>query len=295
MVHEGTVMKLGRRILGKIGIITDSTCDIPQEFFEKYDIEMISTRIIYKDAEYRDRLEISAAEIYDNFNKEIPKTSMPSPSDFIAAVERFKEREFDKIICIFVSSGLSGTYGMAVGLSREMSDIKIEIVDSKSLSLGLGYVVMDTAVAISEGASFEEALEVAKKTVDKIRVYFALDTLHYLRIGGRIGRVEGTIAEFLNLKPIITISHEDGKYRTYKKVRGIKKAINSLEKIVRDTGGNRLRVATMHGHLEDKLRILKPMIEGMSRVVELDFGQISPVLSVHTGPGLIGVVIQELD
>lgn len=281
--------------MGKIGFITDSTCDIPQEFLEEHEIELIATRIIYSDREYRDRLEISADEIYAGFENEIPKTSMPSPEDFFKSVEILKSKGCDKIICIFVSSGLSGTHNMVLSLSEEIKDIDITVIDSKSLSLGLGYVVMDTVMAVKNGAGYEEAIDLAKKTIDNIDVYFVINTLHYLRLGGRIGLVEGTIAEILNLKPLIHISHDDGKYRTHKKIKGFAKSISAMNKIITNYEAKSLRIAIMHGNLYEEMEKMKEKISTDDKVKYIDYGQISPVLSVHTGPGLIGVVIQKLD
>lgn len=278
----------------KIGIITDSTCDLTDQFIEEHQIEMLPARIIYNDAEYRDRVDISAQEIYDRFEDEIPKSSLPSPEDFFAAVERHRERGCDKIICIMLSAGLSGTLGMIRNMAREVEGIEIEVVDSRSLSLGLGYVVSDVACAIKEGLDFKKAIQFALDTVQRIRAFFVIKTLHYLRAGGRIGYVEGTIAEFLNIKPVITIGIEDGIYHTYKKIRGFKKAVKFMEKIVDEYEGDALRVGVMYGQAPDEAEKLKAEIEKNKRVKHIDIRQICPVLSVHTGPGLVGVIVQRM-
>ncbi len=283
----------GEDRLDKIGLITDSTCDIPDDFLEKYQVEVLPTRIIYKDREYRDKVDISAKEIYDNFDVEIPKTSMPSPDDFFATVEKLKSKGIKKILCVFVSSGLSGTYNSFKVLSEDIEDVEVSFLDSKALSLGLGFVVMELAKAIESGMGFEELVKKGKELIDSTKVFFIVKTLHYLREGGRIGFVEGTIGDLLHIKPIITIDHADGKYRTYKKVRGEKKALASMRKIVDEYAKNPIKVAIMHGKYKEESLSLLEYIKNIANVKEVHSGQISPVLSVHTGPGLIGVIIQE--
>ncbi len=275
-----------------IALITDSTCDIPNDIVEKYEIEILPTRIIYKDREYRDRVEISAKEVYDNFELEIPKTSMPSPQDFFNAVENIKSKGIKKILCVFVSSGLSGTYNSFKVLSEEIEDVDIKFLDSKSLSMGLGLVVIELAKCIENGMDFESLIKKGKELINSTRVFFVVKTLHYLREGGRIGFVEGTIGELLHIKPIITIDHDDGKYRTYLKARGGRKALQSIKKIIGEYSKKPTKVAVMHGSLESDSAVLLDYVKNIPNIKEIYSGQISPVLSVHTGAGLIGVVLQ---
>lgn len=276
----------------KIGIITDSTCDLSNEYLSEKKIKLLPTRIIYSYGEFLDRIEIEPKEVYDNFVKEIPKTSMPSPDDFFKAVDACKAEGCTHIIAILVSSGLSGTFNMASAASHEIHDIPIKVIDSKSLSLGLGYLVMDAVKAAEEGRSYEEIITLIESRIQDTHVYFALETLKYLRNGGRIGYVEGTIAEMLNIKPVIRVEQSDGKYRTHKKARGMKKAIDVLKSVMDSFDAKKVRITAVHGDLPEKVEEILSHAKTKVNVIDYHSVQTCPVLGVHTGPGLIGFVLQ---
>lgn len=279
----------------KIGIITDSTCDLSNEYLSEKSIKLLPTRIIYSYGEFLDRVEIAPGEVYENFAKEIPKTSMPSPDDFYRAVEECKSEGATHIIAILVSSGLSGTFGMVSAACHDIRDIPVKVIDSKSLSLGLGYLVMDAVKAVEEGKSYEEVIDLVEGKVQNTHVYFALETLKYLRNGGRIGYVEGTIAEMLNIKPVIRIEHSDGKYRTHKKARGMKRAIEALKAVMDSFDAHKVRITVVHGELPEKEAEMLAYAKAKSNAVSCHSTQTCPVLGVHTGPGLIGFVLQLVD
>lgn len=281
--------------MAKIGLITDSTCDLSNEYLNEKSIKLLPTRIIYSYGEFKDRVEIEPKEVYDNFIQEIPKTSMPSPDDFFQAVEACRQEGCTHIIAVLVSSGLSGTFNMVSASSHEIHDIPIHVIDSKSLSLGLGYLVMDAVKAIEEGRSYEEVISLIEGRIEDTHVYFALETLKYLRKGGRIGYVEGTIAEMLNIKPVIRVEHSDGKYRTHKKARGMKRAMDALKAVMDSFDSKKVRITAVHGDIPEKLEELVAYIKTKANVVSYGNVQTCPVLGVHTGPGLIGFVLQLVD
>ncbi|MBM7855675.1 DegV family protein with EDD domain [Desulfohalotomaculum tongense] len=281
--------------MSKIAIVTDSTCDIAKEQIEKYGIKLLPLKIVYQDRQYIDRVEIQPEEVYENFEREIPKTSMPSPGEAISLFEKLAQEGFTDVICIHISSGLSGTYQMVKSVARQMKDIiNIEVIDSKALSMGMGFLVLEAKKLVQSGMDFDEVVERVRKLQKKIKVFFVVKTLEYLRKGGRIGYVAGTIGEMLNVKPIISIN-EEGKYYTYDKVRGRKRSLNKIVEIVKEYAkGKKLKFAVMHGGaLEEAKSVLDKL-----QLPNLDlaaFGQIGPSMIVHTGPGLIGVVFYEDD
>lgn len=283
--------------LEKIGFITDSTCDLDQEIVEKYDIEIVPTWIIYKNEEFRDRIEISADEVYDRFSTEIPKSSLPKAEDFYKSVENLKNKNYTKIICVSLSSGLSGTYNLFKTLAPTVEDIEVVAIDSVCLSMGLGFIILSLIELAKDGNSFDDIIQRSKKIINDTSVFFVLKTLYYLRIGGRIGLIEATVGEFLRLKPIITIKHTTGKYITHKKSRGNKKAIDDLVKIIGKHAEKPINIAVMHGNsIEEATEIVHKINKEsfMKNIREVKIRQIGPVLSVHTGPGLFGVVIQKV-
>lgn len=277
----------------KIAVITDSTCDLDQEILDQYHIKSIPLRIVYKDREYRDQIEISPEEIYALMPGEVPKTSLPTPEDALKVLNQLVSEGYTHILGVFISSGLSGTFNMMRGLAEDFTGAVIEFVDSKSLSLGLGFPVLGAAKDVEAALTFEQVVANVKETCTKVKTFYVIKTLDYLKAGGRIGKVEGTIGELLDIKPIISIN-EEGVYYTIKKVRGRKKSIAQLLELVQEKSGTPIRVGVLHGMAEEEGLEMKALIEKMDHVKEVLFTQISPVLTVHTGPGLLGLVVQEL-
>lgn len=277
-----------------IAIVTDSSCDLPDEIIKEYDINILPLRIIYSDREYRDRLEISPQEVYDNFHNEIPTTSMPSMEDAMILFQQLKDRGYKKILSIHLSNGLSGTYSMVNLVSKSFPDLDFTIIDSNALSMGLGFLVSEAAKMLREKLHIDEIKDRLGKLPEKIKLYYCVSTLEYLRKGGRIGLVSAAIGSILDLKPIISIN-EEGKYYSYTKVRGRNKSISKLIDIVKEGYENKkINLAIMHGAAQEEADRLKELFSSFTNIKEIFFGQISPALVVHTGPGLVGVVVQEL-
>jgi DegV family protein with EDD domain len=277
--------------LNKIALITDSSCDLPKEIIKKYNIRVAPLRIIYKDKEYIDRVTIEPQQVYDNLVNEIPTTSMPSISDIEDAFTSIEQEGYTHVIAITLSSGLSGTFNTFKFVSENHPNLITCVFDSKSLSAGLGALVDECGKLIAEGKSFEEIVNILPSIKDRITVYYVLETLEYLKKGGRIGKVAGTIGEFLNLKPIISIDSE-GKYYTYSKVRGRKQSISRLTEIAKETlSTTKAKLFILHGGAIEEGRKLYDTFVGMKNVTSLHFSDISPALGVHTGPGLLSIII----
>ncbi|MDR5659075.1 DegV family protein [Serpentinicella sp. ANB-PHB4] len=277
--------------MNKIALVTDSTSDLDKEEVEKYNIHVLPLKIVYKDREYTDRVDITPEEVYNNMEVEVPTTSLPTMEDIDRLFVKLKEEGYTHIIVVTISSGLSGTHNSVRLVSENHPEIKFEIFDSKALSLGAGAIVLECGEMINEGKSFDEIVENLPKLRDKIKLFYVLDTLKYLIKGGRIGKVSGSIGELLNMKPIISIDKE-GVYYTYKKVRGRKQSILEIYNIVRNTlEEKRAKVWVLHGGAKAEAQELYDKISKLQNITRLGFSDISPVAGVHTGPGLIGITI----
>lgn len=277
----------------KIALVTDSTSDLDKKTIDKYDIKVLPLRIVYKDNEYIDRVNITPNEVYDNLHIEIPHTSLPSMQDIENLFLKLEKEGYTHIIVVSISSGLSGTYNTLKLVSENHPELKTTVFDSKSLTLGAGAIIIKCAELIKIGNTYEEIVELLPKIRDSISVHYIVDTLKYLIEGGRIGRVSGTVGELLNIKPIISINSE-GIYYTYAKVRGKKKALSTLFEISTDIlKSTKARVWIMHGGAEEEGRKFYKLFSNIENITYLGFGDISPVAGVHTGPGLIGVVIMK--
>ena len=281
----------------KIAVVTDSTSDLTKSDLEKYGIESIPLKVIYSDQQFHDRVDITPAEVYESFEREIPTTSMPSPQEIMDVYNKLKDQGYTHIISIHISSGLSATYSNCMMVSDQIEGVEVEVIDSKMLSKGLGRLVLYANSLVEAGElSFAEIIEKVEAKKDKIEVFFVVETLKYLKKGGRIGKLSGTIAEFLNIKPIIAINDE-GEYFTFDKVRGRSRSLKKMYSIIKDKlqEGKEYVVDVMHAAAEEEGQGLLDKFKKLSQVKETYFSEISPVMVVHTGPGLIGVVLTEID
>lgn len=273
----------------KIALVTDSSCDLDPKIIKEHNIEVIPLRVIYKDREYRDGVDITAQEVYDRFHEEIPTTSMPAPNDVLSKFIELKENGYTHIIAITLSSGLSGTYDMFKLISQEVSDVVIDVIDSKTLSMVLGFIVMEAAKLIKNNTPYKEVIDKVNVIKLKAKGFFVLDTMEYLRKGGRIGLVAATLGSILNIKPIISVN-EEGKYYTFAKVRGkCQAATKMLEPLLNQLENTKMNVAALQGMAEAEVNTLFDKIHSFKNINTLCISSISPALVVHTGPGLLGL------
>lgn len=280
----------------KIALITDSASDINIELLEKNKIKMLPFKIIYSDGEYEDRIDISPQMMYERLAVEIPKTSLPSIEKITRVFKEAIEEGCTHAIIITISAAFSGTYNAVRLVCEDFPELKTFVFDSKTLTMAEGAMVLETAQLIREGKSFKEITEILPKYREKIDLYFTIDTLEYLQKGGRIGKVAGTVGEFLNLKPIITVA-DDGTYRTAAKVRGSKQSVSKLTDIFKNHLKNgKYKAWILDGNGPDKVNSLYEAIKDLPNVVECTIaGTIGPALGVNTGPGLVGLAIEKVD
>ncbi|SFQ95193.1 DegV family protein [Desulfoscipio geothermicus] len=280
----------------KIALITDSTCDLPDEVLQKLNAWMLPLKVVYNDRSYNDRVEIQPQEVYDKMPGEVPTTSMPTPEDTRSLLEKLCAEGFTHAVAIHISSGLSGTYENVKMVARQFGKMKVEVIDSKALSLALGFLVQEAGKCIQNGLNFEKVVSRMRELQKKIKVYFVVKTLEYLKKGGRIGYVEGTVGQILDIKPIISIN-EEGKYYSVCKVRGRKKSIYKLLDILKEqAAGKNIKLAVAHGDAGEEAESLLQNILNMKgvNIKESMLTQLGPVMVVHTGPGLIGVAFYEV-
>lgn len=275
----------------KIALVTDSSCDLPPEILKEHSIFTLPLRVIYPDQEYKDGIDITPKEVYDRMPDEIPKTSMASPSDCANLLESLRSQGIRNILSINISSGLSGTFDMIKMISKDFPDLNIITIDSKSLSMGLGFMVYEAAKMIAQGLKIDEIKDKLISLREKIKIFYCLPILEYLKKGGRINTVAATIGDIMDIKPIISIN-EEGKYYSHAKVRGRKKSLDKLVEIAREiSDGHMVNLAVMHGNAEKEALKIKETLSKLPNVKEIIFGQIGPALGVHTGPGLVGVCV----
>ena len=268
----------------KIALITDSSCDLPEEIIKKYNIHVLPLRIIFQDGDFRDRIDITPEQFYNRLNTELASTSMPSVGEAWKLFEKLKEEGYTHVLAILISDGLSGTLRMVEGLKEKVSElgIKLKTIDSKALSLGLGFLVMQAGELLKNNTPLQDTINKIESLVEETKVYFVLKTLEYLRKGGRIGLVEGTIGDILDIKPIISINKE-GIYYSVAKVRGRNRSLNKIIDIAKEAIGNRnVFLAVMHGDaLEEAQYVMGKLKEARLNIVESFIGQTTASMAPH--------------
>lgn len=280
----------------KIAIVSDSSCDLPADIIKEYNIKILPLRVIYENAEYRDGIDIQPQEIYDRLEEEIPTTSLPNTSEIKELFDQLAEEGYTNAICIALSSKLSGTFNLIRLVAEEYNQdtLKIEVVDTKTLSVILGLIVLAAAKKAKALESVEAILETIKSIRDRIEGCYVIKTLKYLKKGGRIGKVEGTVGELLDIKPIIGVN-DDGIYYTIQKARGRKKSIQKMKELFETKfKGKIVNLAIVQGASEEEAKSLMAQMQSILNINESFISQLSPALGVHTGPGMLGMAAYEV-
>ena len=280
----------------KIALLIDSGTDVPMEIVQEKQMFMLPLQIIYQNETYTDKIDITPREVYDRFSEEIPKTSLPSGEVIHRVLDEIKAAGYKQVFAVTISSGLSGTYNAVRLIGNQDLDLNVFVLDTKNIGIAAGLQAIRAAELIEEGIDFEALIETMTKEVTANRVFFNVATLEYLKKGGRIGLVASLVGNMLKLNPTISCN-EDGIYYTVAKTRGRKKSIENMiqltEKFIGEAKNYRLAIAQGDA-LEEGLWLKEEMTRRFPKAKEILFGDISPALVVHTGPGLLGLGIQIL-
>ena len=281
--------------LSKIAILTDSASDITPDMIEGLDVTVIPIRLKIGENNYKDGVNLSKKEFWHKLltEKVVPKTAQPSPAEFRDYYEELFNKGYEKIISIHISSKMSGTQQVAK-VAREMlkREKDIIIVDSKSVTFGQAYQVLEAAKMIKAGVKLEDILTRLYEIADKMKVYFAVSDLTYLEKGGRIGRASSVIGNLLKLRPVLKL--EDGEVSLETKTFGERGAISYMEKIIKNEGKNSIYLYTAWGGTNQELRntdILKKTADTMRKIEYKGRFEIGATIGSHSGPVFgIGII-----
>ncbi|HHW98013.1 MAG TPA: DegV family protein [Firmicutes bacterium] len=275
----------------RIALVTDSTCDLPQEILEQYNIHVVPLNVIFGEKNYRDGVDLNAERFFEMLGTERhhPRTSQPAPGDFVVVYEQLKD--YDHIISIHLSSKLSGTYQSALLARDLMSDLNISLIDSQSASIGLGWVVLLAARAIAAGKSKDEVVAIAERAAAQQHILLTVESLEWLHKNGRIGKASALLGGLLNVRPVLHI--EEGVVAAYGKQRGkmekvLQHMVDSMTTIIDPQ--QPVYIGIVHATSEEMAEYVAELLQKTYTVKELIIGSVGPVIGVNTGPGTVGFV-----
>lgn len=275
----------------KVAIVTDSTATLPQDMIEKYSIQVANQIVIWGEETFKDGIDIQPNEFYHRLSESevMPTTSQASVVNFQEIFTDLHEQGFD-ILNILISHKLSGTIGSAQQAKEMLPDANIEIVDSYSAAMGLGFQVLAVARLAAEGAEMAECKSLALQARDQTGVVLAPETLEYLHRGGRIGGATRFLGTALNIRPILEV--RDGRIEPVERARTRKKVLNRLIQLTIERVGGRkpVRLASLHANSPEDAKLLLEQAKNQLDPVETIFTEVSPAIGTHTGPGTVGLV-----
>lgn len=280
-----------------IHILTDSTSDITQELAKEMGIILVPLTVTFGEETFYDGVTIDSQKYYERLRNEknIPTTAQPAPGDFVEAIKR-EANPGDTIICVHISSKLSGTLG-SCKIAAEMlgDDYKFEIVDSFEACSSLGLIVLRLAKMVRDGASFEELMAAVPKMIEKSRFVFAVGTLKFLEKNGRIGKASSYLGGLLNIKLIIELA--DGAVAPVDKIRGnIDKLCESLVAyLVKEYGDVPLEVVFVDSDMPDYSQAIQTAAAGKLNIVASHTAALGPVIGSHCGPLTVGMAVLPID
>jgi DegV family protein with EDD domain len=271
--------------------VTDSSCDLPKELINKYNIQVVPLSIHFNDDIFIDQVEIDNDTFYAKLAQggDLPKTSRPNPMAFVEAFQKAGQK--GPVLCITLSSGLSGTYESAV-IAKGMADCRVEVIDSFNASIGIGLQVIKACQLAQQGLSIDEIVEKIIKYRSEMNTFFTVDTLENIVKGGRLSSWEGAIGQVLNIKPIL-YNLPEGVIGTLEKVRGRKRSLRRLVQLARETGKDfsQLTIGITHAKAGDDLDQVVQEIRETLNPKELIISELGPVIGSHTGFGAILIAL----
>lgn len=271
-----------------VRIVTDSTADLPVSIVQDYGITIVPLKVFFGEEVYLDGVTLHNREFYQKMaaSKNLPTTSQPSPAEFVAHYEPLI-KEGAEIISIHISSAMSGTIQSALLAKTMLNYNGLEIIDSLTVSIGLGQMVLAAARAAREGRTKEDIISLVRDIMADQQVFFMADTLDNLQRGGRIGKAQAFFGSLLNIKPVLTF--KDGYVYPREKVRGRLKAMDRLAQIAYErVQSSPVQCMLVHSNDLAAIKQLQDKMLARLNISELIICELGPVVGTHGGPGIVG-------
>ncbi len=275
-----------------IAIVTDSTCDIPEDLIQQHDITVLPAYVIWGEDQFRDRIDLQADAFYRRLVEDpiYPSSAHPTPETFRQTYEALQSGGKETIVVITVSSALSGTYTAALQAAAA-SGVPVHVIDSKGPSMSLGWQVLAAARTRDAGGDVEAIVAAAKGARSRMAQLVYMNSIEYLHKGGRIGNAVKLLGMALRIKPVVFINHETGTVEIEKAARTSRRAMQALYEgfFERLDPRKPLHIAVMHGGVPDEAQKLADRIREEFHPKELLIHITGPVLGINTGPGALAL------
>lgn len=279
--------------MNKVAILTDSTAYVPQEYVDSLPIQVIPLSVVWEGKSYRDGIDMKVEDFYTRLAKSsvLPTTSQVSVNAYQEMFKKLLDEGY-QVLTLPISSGISGSVYSAFQAKESFKTDPIEVIDTKLVSMALTFQVLTAARAAKAGASLEECKNLAIKAYDHIGVYFTVETLKYLHMGGRIGGAQRLLGTALRIKPILSI--RDGKIDAVKSAITSAKAIEAMINLVeKDVAGKTpIRLSVFHANVPELAQSLLDRLIKQFNPEEAILSWVSPVVGSHVGPGTISIAYQ---
>jgi DegV family protein with EDD domain len=276
--------------MAKVALLTDSTAYIPPDLVAKHNITVIPQILIWGEETFRDGIDIQPNEFYERLKKAsvMPSTSQAMPTHFIEVFDKLLQQNYE-VLTVVLSQKLSGTLSSALQAKEQMPDAPIEIIDSQTTSMAMGFMVLEAARAAERGASLQECKALVERAIDHTGLVVTVDTLEFLHRGGRIGGGARFLGTALNIKPLLEM--RDGRLEALERVRTRSKAIARVIEVIeqRIDGRKPVHIAALHAMAPKDAHAMIETLNGRLNVVECVVSDVSPVVGTHVGPGTVGM------
>jgi DegV family protein with EDD domain len=280
----------------KVAIVTDSTAYLPKELVAEYHIHVVPNVVNWGTKSYRDGVDIGATEFFERLKTDPvqPTTAVSSVGDFREVYARAAETA-EAVLGVHLSAKLSGTFSAAEQARGMLADKNITVLDSNATAMALGFVVLAAARAVAAGGSLAEAVAAAQATLPHVGIVFTVETLEYLKRGGRVGGAQAFVGGLLDLKPILEL--RDGRVEPVERVRTKRKAVDRVLDIIAEKtkGKKSIRLATLHAAAPQEAAALLEAANKRLGAIECILSEVSPTVAVHTGPGTVGLAYCAVD
>jgi len=274
----------------KVSIVTDSTSSMTQAMGQEYGVHVIPVYITFGTQTYLDGVDLDSELFYRLLrgSKELPTTSQPTPGDFVEIYSALSEQA-EAIVSIHLSHKMSATLDSALAASKQLPDVPIHVIDSRSVSMGLGLMTIAAARAAAAGQDAAQVVRLVEGLIQKMNVIFTVETLEYMHKGGRIGGAVALLGFALSIKPVLYV--RDGQVEPLEKPRTRKRAVGRvLDLMAEQVGSSKAVHATvLHCDAPDEVQVLAEQVAACFHCVELLTAEAGPIIGTHAGPGTLGV------